>query len=85
LLPIFTSLSERVYQLTGLNRDELEAPQITTIIDRLSARFGARLGLDPEVIRRGHSQTIQNLNAIRGRVNGPELTLEGGRFACDLW
>jgi hypothetical protein len=65
LLPIFTSLSERVYRLTGLNREELEAMQIISVLDRLSARFGARLGLEPELIRRSHLRTTQNLNATR--------------------
>lgn len=68
LLLIFTRLAERVYRLTCFKREELEATQITTVLDKLSARFGARLGLDPELIRRGHSLTIKNINAILAAV-----------------
>jgi hypothetical protein len=59
----FRSLTERVYQLTGLSHEELIAARIMAVIDGLSARFSTRLGLTPDRTRDGHQAYIRHISS----------------------
>jgi hypothetical protein len=62
LQAIFAGLTERVYQLTALRQDELTTERITVIMDRLSERFGPRLGLKADRIDAGHQATVRRIH-----------------------
>jgi hypothetical protein len=66
LVPNFASLRRQVYRATSLTQDALNIPQITAVLDSLSGRFAARLGLDPERIRGEHSRTVAELHKAPG-------------------
>jgi hypothetical protein len=57
----FRSLTERVYQLTGLSHEELSAGRIMAVIDGLNARFSARLGFTADRIRDGHQAYTRHM------------------------
>ena len=64
LQAIFAGLTERVYRLTGLRPVELTTDRITVIMDRLSERFGRRLGLDGSKLRGGHQAMVQRIHPV---------------------
>jgi hypothetical protein len=61
----FRSLTDRVYQLTRLSHEELSAGRIAAVIDGLSARFSARLGLSADRIQDGHQAYIRLMSAAQ--------------------
>lgn len=55
------ALAEKVYRLTGLKKAELLAPDVELVMDQLSKRFGARLGLDSAALSRGHKSLASSM------------------------
>jgi hypothetical protein len=60
-------LAERAYVLTGLTQVELLASNISTVMDKLSDRFAARLGIDTAAVREAH---ISLTKAVSARAGG---------------
>lgn len=55
------ALAERLYRLTGLKEDELLAPDIELVMERMSERFNGRLGLDPAALTKGHESLVRSI------------------------
>ena len=51
-------LRDSVYALTGLRREEFGAPVITNLMNAMSGRFAARLGLSPADLGEAHSKAV---------------------------
>lgn len=51
-------LGDSVYALTGLRRKEFGAPVITSLMEAMSGRFAARLGLSPADLAKDHSKAV---------------------------
>lgn len=55
------ALAEKLYRLTGLKEDELLAPDIEFVMERMSERFDRRLGLDPAALAKGHKSLMRSI------------------------
>lgn len=55
------ALAEKLYRLTGLKKDELLAPEIKLVMERLNERFSGRLGLDAAALCRGHESLVRRI------------------------
>ena len=53
-----SALVEKVYRLTGLTALELSGEHIANVMNKLSSRFGGRLGLDTAVLIVNHKRTL---------------------------
>jgi hypothetical protein len=58
---LFLPTAERIYRLTGLESGELLANDIRIVMDSLTARFSARLGLDAKALTQGHEALVQKI------------------------
>jgi hypothetical protein len=61
------ALAERLYRLTGLKEDELLAPDIVLVMERMSERFNGRLGLDPAALSKGHESLVRSIFEEKGK------------------
>jgi hypothetical protein len=55
------ALAERLYRLTGLKKDELLAPDLELVMERMSERFNGRLGLDPGAVAKRHETLVRSI------------------------
>jgi hypothetical protein len=55
------ALADKLYRLTGLKKNELLASGVALVMERLSKRFGVRLGLDTAALSKGHGSLVRDL------------------------
>jgi hypothetical protein len=68
------ALAERLYHLTGLEKDELLAPDIELVMQSMGERFNGRLGLDPARLSKGHESLVNNI--FQEKKKAPVATVE---------
>ncbi|MGP9812932.1 hypothetical protein ACTZWT_15605 [Rhodopseudomonas sp. NSM] len=62
LHPYLLRLAERVFRLTGFKRsEELQSPEIVVVMEKMSERFGAPLGVNPGVLAKSHDALIRSI------------------------
>ncbi|WP_441278596.1 hypothetical protein AB7783_20055 [Tardiphaga sp. 172_B4_N1_3] len=62
LQPYLLKLSERVYRLTGFrDNEEVQSPDIALVMERLSERLSAPLGVDPLLLADSHKVLAQSI------------------------
>jgi hypothetical protein len=59
----FLPAAERAYRLTGLTSGELLAEDIRLVMEKVTERFGKRLGLDGKVLTQGHEALVRKIYA----------------------
>jgi hypothetical protein len=59
----FLPAAERVYRLTGLTPGELLADDIRLVMDKVTERFGKRLGLDGTAVAQAHEALVRKIYA----------------------
>jgi hypothetical protein len=59
---MLTRMVKHTYFLTGLSVAEFESGRVTSVLESLNERFGKRLGLDANQIRKEHARLIRELH-----------------------
>ena len=69
----FPPLADRVYRLTLLTREELVAGRVKEVMDGMSEKLAARLGVDSQAIAAGHHRmTFRGAMSLERRQEAPE-------------
>jgi hypothetical protein len=53
-----TKLTTRIYDLTGLDPEELLSGDVHAVFEALNGRFAERLGLDPAKLESAHLSAV---------------------------